>query len=636
MDADRANCVINNKSIGGNAAAINHSGSHNGGTECQTSTESSDSVEPPKSPFIETNSSNKNINAKHFDEEQCFSESNVDEEHSSGEHFVAKCTNSTVCSNNENDEILNSSLSDEKFNCLEATVAAAPTTTKITEQTTANNNSTDNLNNKNSKNQLNGDSNSKTNGNHHHHQQQEHVDNDDCDSRNDEQTISAAKTKNGTPVDSRNNRTNRIESFDKCAEHINNRDSDDIEGRRAPNSVQRTSHNNAVLAKQLSIHPKEDSIASDEQKLLLVQNSSEDCISTDTFSSDSIDVRPIKCPAADQNQVDGDHSSIDDEGKEKSATSNGHSNGVGTKKSTNETGSTMDDDDYSLRTPLLNKATTNDSSATSNQQSAMRRIKGNRNSADSEKRVLYNDYVNLLCDTDLSAAAAATVANGRTVKTVADERDENRPLLQQSMSYDGGSKAKRAKFSNQKPKSIVKSPSTQNFGSTGDKFYEANRKPRLSIQCSGSDPERPVLHVQFLSQHESLPKAANSFESSKLCSPPATHDEQFSYQNSMPQHCAPIDNKYQPPEQLINQMPTRGILRTTRTRSSISSSSSGSSSSSSSSSESSDDVSQFAEAKPPDGKFAQVITSILGKQLISNHFQVAGVGSLCSHRFSLI
>lgn len=614
MDADRANCVINNKSNGGSVAAIHESG-NNGSTEPIGTESSSDSVEPPKSPFINTN---ENFNAKH----ECNCERNVDEKQSICEH-VENYTNSvrsTLSNNVENAEILNNLLSDEnKINC-STTVTVASTTAPIiiesdssNKQIVKNNLNTSSSNNNNSvaDNQLNDDkkrenyqiddqherngrpknNNSSTDGNTTNNYQ---FDNE-CDKL---ENRDCAREHNGTPEMS------KIDEKSSSNERINSGDNGDIDNRRVSNIDQRKS--NAVLSKQFSIS-REDSIPSDlttdSRSLLLVQNSSEDYISSDTFSSDSIDVRPIKCSTA------GDHQT----NEQPNCVPNADPNGDGNK--TQLLSSAMHDDN-SLRTPLLagnGKDTDyNAINRLSNATSALSRIKGNNSVKHEagEKRVLYNDYVNLLCDTDLGAVAATTVtkANGRHSKTVTvkSDRDEIRPLLQQSMSYDDGSKSKRPKVLNQKPKSIVKSPSTQNFGSTSsEKFYEANRKPRLSIQCSGSDPERPVLHVQFLSQHQKsgdahTPSKQSNLFASKLSSPPAAHGEHVSYQNSVPQHSEPIDQKYTTAD-LINQMPTRSILRTSRMRNSISSSSSDSSSSSSSSS--SDDVSTFAEAKPPDGSF---------------------------------
>ncbi|XP_055677444.1 uncharacterized protein LOC129786435 [Lutzomyia longipalpis] len=55
------------------------------------------------------------------------------------------------------------------------------------------------------------------------------------------------------------------------------------------------------------------------------------------------------------------------------------------------------------------------------------------------------------------------------------------------------------KYPRKPPKSIVKSPSTQSF--KAESFYKKyHDKPRLSLQCGAGDPERPVLHVQFLQE----------------------------------------------------------------------------------------------------------------------------------------
>lgn len=271
------------------------------------------------------------------------------------------------------------------------------------------------------------------------------------------------------------------------------------------------------------------------------------------------------------------------------------------------------DSDRSLKTPLLAK---NGNGAGHNKPNDYNAIERNAtgNVEMNGKSVAYNDYVNLLCDTGDKHKTTIPLNKGRKVSM----NDESRPLLQQSMSYDGcSSGAQQSKFRRkscgQKAapiRSIVKSPSTQNFSTSQERdrtVHDASRKPRLSIQCTGSDPERPVLHVQFLSQqHQSddVRDNINSLRSNILTVKQSASPN--GERTSLPSTASPDDVfvEQKPPEELIHQVPTRGILRASRVRSSISSDSSSSSSTSDSSS---DDVSQFAEAKPPDGGYGWVI-----------------------------
>lgn len=197
------------------------------------------------------------------------------------------------------------------------------------------------------------------------------------------------------------------------------------------------------------------------------------------------------------------------------------------------------------------------------------------------QRALYNEYVNLLCDADLSGAAA----NGTTKKRIQNGHNdgngqnttgsESKPLL-----LDLGSGPSTQP---RKPKSIVKSPSTQTFGSH-EKYFDGNRKPRLSIQCTGSDPERPVLHVQFLQSHQSQDSMSQSY-------PPQPHHMGY-------------DNAYDGDDTTKKE----SIDYSVGPESSISSTdSSDESSSSSSSSDDEDSSIGFAEAKPPDGGWGWVV-----------------------------
>lgn len=355
---------------------------------------------------------------------------------------------------------------------------------------------------------------------------------------------------------------------------INNDDSKDIDSKSTSTINQADSTNNSIIeTNRTSIS---QSISKDRQicsSASVDAISSGDCISsTETFSSDSIDVKPTKSPPASQTASEKypDESVVES----KSQISNPN----------------MDNDDNSLRVPLLGKRKiSGNNSIDYNAIDRDNRTNDKGNSKNSNgKQVAYNEYVNLLCDTDKDG-------NG----------------WKRSLSYDtnANNHQKYQRKSSEKPKSIVKSPSTQNFGSNAsEKFCDANRKPRLSIQIqnTGSDPQRPTLHVQFLSQHENANNTTgimNTIVNSCNFSPPSG-DYDGLYQNSVFSKNNSIEK---PPEELINQVPTRGILRTSRLRSSISSSSSESSSSSSSGSSSSDDVSQFAEAKPPDGGYGWII-----------------------------
>lgn len=210
------------------------------------------------------------------------------------------------------------------------------------------------------------------------------------------------------------------------------------------------------------------------------------------------------------------------------------------------------------------------------------------------KHVLYNDFVNLLCDTDISGAAANEAArkrtqasgsqnqhNGTLLVDINDRRAEFKPLL-----FDQGSAKVSVQRRADKPKSIVKSPSTQTFGSS-DKYFDGNRKPRLSIQCTGSDPERPVLHVQFLQYPEA----------------------QHGLSQSLPQQAQHAEWENGGRSAGVANQTSFDMGSSLRTRSSISSSTSSSSSDDESSGSSSDEdtIGQFAEAKAPDGGWGWVV-----------------------------
>lgn len=311
--------------------------------------------------------------------------------------------------------------------------------------------------------------------------------------------------------------------------------------------------NNCVAVSSIQNKGDQSISQSASAKSALVSSSSnlnsDDRVSSDTISSDSIDVT-TKCPADNyQTKVCSVHSK----------------------------GTSAMDDESSLRIPLLGNNSENNGtdynaidkptklrSTTTTTTLSQTNVSAVNDLDSASKRVLYNDYVNLLCDTDLSGAVAAAGKQESNVNAnESEERDENRPLLQQNSSY----LSKRKQI--QKPKSIVKSTSTQSFGASNENSVNVNRKPRLSIQCNKSDSER-VCHVQFFS------KSKNDD------SDPVKSNNDRSYSNNL------------------------GVTK--YFRSSISSTSSTSSSSTDSSS--SDDASsldQFAEAKPPDGGWGWVV-----------------------------
>lgn len=192
------------------------------------------------------------------------------------------------------------------------------------------------------------------------------------------------------------------------------------------------------------------------------------------------------------------------------------------------------------------------------------------------QRALYNEYVNLLCDTDLSGATATGSMKKRTQNGLNNVTNaagsENKPLL-----LDLGPLPVTQMS---KPKSIVKSPSTQTFGSN-EKYFDGNRKPRLSIQCTGSDPERPVLHVQFLA-HQSQDEISQSLPSQ----PYAMGRQDNAYNSDDIAKKDSIDYSVGPESSI---------------------SSTDSSDESSSSSDDEDSSIGFAEAKPPDGGWGWVV-----------------------------
>lgn len=200
------------------------------------------------------------------------------------------------------------------------------------------------------------------------------------------------------------------------------------------------------------------------------------------------------------------------------------------------------------------------------------------------KRALYNEYVNLLCDTDIGAATT-TDSQRRNARngddTNARMATESKPLLLDLAGKSG--------TAHRKPKSIVKSPSTQTFKS-GEKYADGGgRKQRFSIQCT--EPERPVLHVQF------LPKQAKVTTGLSQSYPPQSQSTRRSSADMAVQ-----------PGSLDGLNANGGSFSA---RSSVSSTDSSSSSDDSSSESSSSDgdstIGQIAEAKPPDGGWGWVV-----------------------------
>lgn len=599
MDADRRNNFINSKPNNvdvSKASTTPTNGSNNNSSSNEQTSEngtigsSSDSIEPPKQQqFINSNRDfTENINMCNVDNNEQSKQS--DKQNINMDKYTdSVLQKQTDNSNEENKKILNCVLSENELNHV--------SDVKIQE------NSPDVINNSNSivllekqinnqnvnvfdKNQLNGDDNTHN-----------HLTGNNFNNSNDNfGTRNVDNNSENTTIKRCDN--NLYSNGGRC---INKSDNSDCFNRSNSNVDTNTLNENNSSASINLVHSGD--LPTNE---LLVQNSSEDCVSsTDTFSSD-IDVKPtISTTNKSQTAIENQEIAC-------------NSNEIKKNPERVECSKSQMDVDHSLKEPLLGKNSSRNNSIDYNaierhDKNAKIQFKGNNNDIDiNGKSVAYNDYVNLLCDTDKNKIFSLN--NGRKASNSVGI-DENRPLLQQSMSYDGNSSSGAQKFkrrSIQKPtKSIVKSPSTQNFSSNNsEKFYEANRKPRLSIQCSGSDPERPVLHVQFLSQHLDDNSSSNSDpkvlkgNSTKPYSP--SNAEQTSSQaNAASQQEYFIEKQ---PEELINEMPTRSILRPSNMRSSMSSNSTGSSSSSSSSdSSSSDDVSQFAEAKPPDGGYGWVI-----------------------------
>lgn len=324
--------------------------------------------------------------------------------------------------------------------------------------------------------------------------------------------------------------------------------------------------------------------------------------STETCGSDIIDVKPSCLDSADREEGSKSTNELDGVVSENSSNS----------KVTQPSTAVNMDDDRSQRVPLLGNGRIgsfgsgrgNNSSIDYNSIDKSIDVSGRgRHNSDKNipetddaysKRVLYNDYVNLLCDANVGRQGVTeqwqrnvNIPNGRNVNNFG-RHDENRPLLRHQQSLPIASMMSSVpQKSSQKLRGIVKSPSNENFGTNGEKFaFETNRKPRLSIQCTGSDPDRPVLHVQFLAEQNRT-----------------GHDDN-NLAKSYPQTSIPHESDANAPANsfdrtLSNHMRHSSISSTT--------SSSMSSSDSESSSDEGSSIGQFAEAKPPDGGWGWVV-----------------------------
>lgn len=168
--------------------------------------------------------------------------------------------------------------------------------------------------------------------------------------------------------------------------------------------------------------------------------------------------------------------------------------------------------------------------------------------SDSEGKCDYNEFINQTYQFNFDASSKGKGFLLHPEPDLIDEEknEDIKPLLSFEETND-----------KKKPKSIVKSPSTQSFSS--ENFLPKNQRPRLSLQTSQNDSTGPSSsgendrHVQFVHQNQNIPP--------------------FSLKNNINGCRSPIG--------------------------SISSSATASSSSSSSDENSS--LGQYAEATPPDG-----------------------------------
>lgn len=205
------------------------------------------------------------------------------------------------------------------------------------------------------------------------------------------------------------------------------------------------------------------------------------------------------------------------------------------------------------------------------------------------KDALYNEYVNLLCDTNIGARAA----NKETVQRSANQSNVHAATEANPLLLDLSSR----KYQKPPIKGIVKSPSTQTFNGAEKCLDEAVRKPRFSIQCNNTDSERPVLHVQFLpNQSKTVTGLSQSYPARSSLSPSSDMVDNGNYQTNS------------------HTNGRNGNGGTFSARSSISSTDSSTvssptddSSSESSSSDEDSTIGQIAEAKPPDGGWGWVV-----------------------------
>ncbi|XP_055314632.1 uncharacterized protein LOC129575272 isoform X6 [Sitodiplosis mosellana] len=596
MDADRRN-FINNKSVGvavptSQQPTAIENGSNNSshsaanGTISTSSTESSSdsSVEPPKQPFNDSNS-NKDF---HEQNNVCVEEFKSSEQRNCDDGIAEKRTGSVQSNDRDSKDVLCSVLSvagnerilPEKMGLddlrdvyINSTSSSSSPLVLFSAQANSNHDKNDRLIGK----HQNGDDNNYNSIDHQNEpcnpsnglinkKDSHHCDyTDNCEQSNNDGVTAM------TAIDRYDNaNTNGINSctIDDTDVSINS---------NCVETATKTLSNNQlskICRENTSEEPNQVDTLEETAAKLLVQNSSEDCISTDTISSNSIDVKPIKCPT-DRSQTASESEEIGGKDNEEIITSKSDDNITEENRSEKQSANMFDDN--SLKTPLLSK-------------------KSNGNSNNNNATTVYSAIERPILTNNSKDRGGLFTKN-----TKRSASDESRPLLRQMSSDDGSASQKIQRRSNARPRSIVKSPSTQNFSSGTEKF-DINRKPRLSIQCTGNDPERPVLHVQFLSQQHNDSNDSIKRNLINNVNSPSSGEHEL-YQNGSGSQC---DSAEKPPEELINQMPPRGILRTSRLRSSISSSSSESTSSSSDSS-SSDDISQFAEAKPPDGGWGWVI-----------------------------
>lgn len=183
--------------------------------------------------------------------------------------------------------------------------------------------------------------------------------------------------------------------------------------------------------------------------------------------------------------------------------------------------------------------------------------KANVKSARQRRPQLYNDFVNLICDSkatddhnETKPPIVVTTEHCEGVDTKngdgPNNDDDIKPLL---FDYENEKK---------KPKSIVKSPSTKSFGANAEIIVQQ------TTSCFVDSEQRPVLHVQFM------------------------------------QHQNGIVHSMYPP------IAAKATAECSSPASSVSSTSSSSGSSSSGDEEGSS-IGQYSEAKPPDGGWGWVV-----------------------------